>query len=72
MPLSEFTIEQLGLFITLVLGSGSLCVLTCFKSLVLSRCEKIKCGCMECDRDVLHNEDLYQPKPNNTQPEVNP
>ena len=61
--LQDFTLEQLGLFITLVMGSVSLCVLSIFKSMALSRCKNIKCGCVTCDRLPLQNEELYEPEP---------
>ena len=43
-----FTIEQLGLFITLMGGTASAIIVACFKS----RCSKIQTPCISCDRDV--------------------
>ena len=43
-----FTIEQLGLFITLMGGTASAIIVACFKS----RCSKISTPCISCDRYV--------------------
>ena len=47
--LDNFTLEQLGLFITLLLGGVGGLLAIIFKS----RCKKVKCCCIECDRDVI-------------------
>ena len=47
--MENFTIEQLGLFITLMGGTFSAIIIACFKS----RCRTIKTPCLSCDRDVL-------------------
>tara|TARA_R110000824_G_scaffold302484_1_gene490256 strand:- start:2 stop:181 length:180 start_codon:yes stop_codon:yes gene_type:complete len=46
--MQSFTIEQLGLFITLMGGTASAIIIACFKS----RCRNIKTPCMSCDREV--------------------
>tara|TARA_R110001599_G_scaffold234065_3_gene433246 strand:- start:166 stop:399 length:234 start_codon:yes stop_codon:yes gene_type:complete len=46
--MQSFTIEQLGLFITLMGGTASAIIVACFKS----RCSKIKTPCISCDRDT--------------------
>ena len=46
--METFTIEQLGLFITLMGGTLSAIIVACFKS----RCSKIKTPCISCDRDT--------------------
>ena len=47
--MQSFTIEQLGLFITLMGGTLSAIIIACFKS----RCRNIKTPCISCDREVL-------------------
>ena len=49
--METFTIEQLGLFITLMGGTLSAIIVACFKS----RCSKIKTPCISCDRDTDSN-----------------
>jgi len=47
--MQSFTIEQLGLFITLMGGTLTAIIIACFKS----RCRNIKTPCISCDREVL-------------------
>ena len=47
--LQDFSLEQLGLFITLILGSLSACLVVCFKS----RCDKIDTPCFKIHRKPL-------------------
>ena len=49
--MDSFTIEQLGLFITLMATSASAIIIACFKS----RCRNINTPCISCDRDVINN-----------------
>lgn len=72
--LESFTLEQLGLFITLILGSLSACLVVCFKS----RCDRIDTPCMKIHRKPLPP-DKDKKKINNTEsnesndlPESNP
>jgi len=46
--MTPFTIEQLGLFITLMGGTASAIIVACFKS----KCTNIKTPCISCDRKV--------------------
>ena len=46
--MDTFTIEQLGLFITLMGGTLTAIIVACFKS----RCRKISTPCITCDREV--------------------
>ena len=45
--MENFTLEQLGLFITLMGGTLSAIIVACFKS----RCKNIKTPCISCDRE---------------------
>ena len=45
--LESFTLEQLGLFITLILGSLSGCLVVCFRS----KCDKISTPCLTIHRN---------------------
>ena len=53
--MGELPIRE-GFMIAILVGVGSLIagILTCA---LKSRCTKIKCCCIECDRDVLPNPD---------------
>jgi len=63
--LENFTLEQLGLFITLILGSLSACLLVCFKS----RCDRIETPCLKLHRKPLPPDNIIvkdienQPEP---------
>ena len=63
MPqLESFSIEQLGLFVTLILGSLSACLLVCFKS----RCDVISTPCLKIHRKPLEdNNNNYNNNNNN-------
>ena len=50
--MESFTLEQLGLFITLMGGTLSAIIVACFKS----RCKNIKTPCISCDRQVKRTE----------------
>ena len=50
--MESFTLEQLGLFITLMGGTLSAIIVACFKS----RCRNIKTPCISCDRQVKRTE----------------
>ena len=52
--MQSFTIEQLGLFITLMGGTASALIIACFKS----RCRNIKTPCISCDREVKRTESV--------------
>jgi len=60
--LESFTLEQLGLFITLILGSLSACLVVCFKS----RCDRIDTPCIKIHRKPL-SPDKDKKKINNTE-----
>jgi len=45
--LQPFSLEQMGLFITLILGSLSACLLVCFRS----KCDKISTPCLTIHRN---------------------
>jgi hypothetical protein len=50
-----------GVIIAIILAGGTTLtglITAIFHSTSLSRCRKIKCCCIECDRDVL-SEDAY-------------
>lgn len=47
--LESFTLEQLGLFITLILSSLAGCLVVCFKS----RCDRIDTPCLKIHRKPL-------------------
>jgi hypothetical protein len=57
--MESFTLEQLGLFITLMGGTLSAIIIACFKS----RCRTINTPCLSCNRDVLPpvNNDTVEP-----------
>ena len=55
--MTPFTIEQLGLFITLMGGTLSAIIVACFKS----RCSHIKTPCISCDRKVKSTESNEEP-----------
>ena len=48
VELESFTLEQLGLFITLILGSLSGCIVVLFKS----RCSEITTPCCNIKRQI--------------------
>lgn len=56
--MKEFTIEELGLFITIILGGcGGL-----FAVIFKSRCKTIKTPCLSCEREVLSEKYLKNTK----------
>lgn len=55
--MQEFTIEQLGLFITLMSGACGGLIAVLFKS----RCKNIKTPCISCDRDPPKVTDIETP-----------
>ena len=50
MSMKEYTIEELGYFVTLCGAVGVSCVAIIIKS----RCKTIDTPCVKCKRDVLH------------------
>lgn len=52
--MEAFTLEQLGLFITLMGGTASALIIACFKS----RCRNINTPCISCDREVKRTESV--------------
>lgn len=60
--LESFTLEQLGLFITLILSSLAGCLVVCFKS----RCDRIESPCLKIHRKPLPPENNKK-KINNTE-----
>tara|TARA_R110000824_G_scaffold205337_1_gene390170 strand:- start:1579 stop:1779 length:201 start_codon:yes stop_codon:yes gene_type:complete len=66
--METFTIEQLGLFITLMAGAcgGLLAVL--FKS----RCKNVKTPCISCDRDPLTESEIQDLEKNKPKPTPKP
>ena len=57
--MDSFTIEQLGLFITLMGGTLTAIIVACFKS----RCRKISTPCISCDREVKRTESVNDENP---------
>ena len=51
MGLENFTIEQLGYFITMV---GGVCV-ACIAVIIKSRCKTIETPCCKCRREILRD-----------------
>jgi len=71
--LESFTLEQLGLFITLILSSLAGCLVVCFKS----RCDRIDTPCLKIHRKPLppdNNKNINNTESNesNELPETNP
>ena len=50
MSMKEYTIEELGYFVTLCGAVGVSCVAIIIKS----RCKTIDTPCVKCKRDVIH------------------
>jgi len=63
--MSNFTIEELGYFVTLCGAVGTGCVAIIIKS----RCKTIDTPCIRCKREVLHepNEKLPKTKSSDTE-----
>ena len=66
VELQSFTLEQLGLFITLILGSLSGCIVVLFKS----RCSEINTPCCNLKREI--NSSSSTPSTNTTESTVQP
>ena len=58
--IQDFTIEELGLFITLVAGSVGACAVLILRATANSRCDKINVCCITCHRDVLPPEAITE------------
>ena len=57
MLIESFSLSELGIFIGAVCAALSGVVYSVQKS----RCNMIKCGCIECDRNVLDTPDAVNP-----------
>ena len=51
--LSDFTLNELGLFITIITGSFSACAVLILKAVANSRCDDIRCFCFKCHRQPI-------------------
>jgi len=56
--LENFSLEQLGVFIALSLGSIGACSVMVLKATTNSRCRKINCFCLKCERDILKGTEM--------------
>jgi len=69
MSMNNFTIEELGYFVTLC---GAVAV-SCVAIVIKSRCKTIDTPCIKCKRDVIHDktEQVLKETVSNTQIEDN-
>jgi len=61
--MEDFNIEQLTLSLTIILGSLSACLMVIFKS----RCKRVKCCCIEIDREIIKDIEDIELQPTNDQ-----
>ena len=56
--LEDYSLEQLGVFIALSIGSLSGCIVMVLKATTNSRCKQINCLCFKCQRDILKGTEM--------------
>ena len=55
MPMTEFTLEELGLFLGVSGAAVGACIVAILRQLQKSRCKRVRCCGLDCERSAELN-----------------